>query len=93
MFSNDGHGGFYGKRALRGTADPSYGVALGDLDGDGALDAVVANHIGAPSVVYRNDGRGHFTFLAGLGATGQPRRAVALGDFDKDETLTSCSLA
>jgi len=87
VLSNDGHGGFYGKRALGDAADPSYGVALGDLDGDGALDAVIANDIGAPSVVYRNDGHGHFTFLAGLGATGQPRRGLALGDFDNDGDL------
>jgi hypothetical protein len=87
VLSNDGRGSFYGKRTLGDAADPSYGVALGDLDGDGALDAVVANDIGARSIAYRNDGRGQFTSLARLGATGHPRRAVALGDFDGDGDL------
>lgn len=87
VYSNDGRGSLYGKRALADAADPSYGVALGDLDGDGALDAVIANDVGARSVVYRNDGRGNFASLASLGAAAQPRRAVALGDFDKDGDL------
>ena len=87
VLSNDGRGNFFGKRSLGDAADPSYGVALGDLDGDGALDAVVANDIGARSIAYKNDGRGQFTSLARLGATGHPRRAVALGDFDEDGDL------
>lgn len=84
VYSNDGTGTFYGKRAMRPEPDRSYGIALGELTGDGSLDAVVANDAGDRSVVLRNDGRGNFTVIAGLGAGTEARRAVALGDFDGD---------
>jgi hypothetical protein len=87
VLSNNGRGMFYGRRAL-GDTDPSFGVARGDLDGDGALDVVVANDQGlAP--VYRNDGKGNFSRTALLGdyLAPQPRRAVALGDLDMDGDL------
>ena len=38
----------------------SKNVALGDLDGDGDLDAIVAND-GQPQYVYLNDGLGNFS--------------------------------
>jgi hypothetical protein len=44
-------------------SDRSYGVALGDIDGDGDLDAYVANWgmSGQPNRVYLNDGSGVFS--------------------------------
>ncbi|HYJ89346.1 MAG TPA: VCBS repeat-containing protein [Pyrinomonadaceae bacterium] len=87
VFSNNGKGDFYARRALVNEPDRSYGVALGDLDGDGALDIVVANDTGNRSALYRNDGKGNFTFLRGLGSGREARRAVALGDLDKDGDL------
>ena len=91
VYSNDGHGGFFGKRALDNEADRTYGIAVGDLDGDGKLDAVVANDEGSRSVAYHSDGHGNFVLmgLLGPGALAQTfaRRAVALGDFDKDGDL------
>jgi hypothetical protein len=87
VYSNNGHGGFYGRRALGPEADPTYGVALGDLDGDGALDVIVANDAGDPSVAYRNDGRGNFRWISNVGRTIQPRRALALDDLDLDGDL------
>lgn len=82
VFSNDGNGIFYGKRALGTEVDPTYGVGVGDVDGDGALDVFVANDSGHGSGIYRNDGKGNFTFLEALGREG--RRAVAVGDLDDD---------
>ena len=87
VFSNDGRGTFYGKRMMESQADRSYGVALGDLDKNGSLDAVVANDAGNRSAVYRNDGSGNFVSIAGLGSGIEGRRAVALGDFDGDGDL------
>ena len=89
VLSNDGRGTFYGRRALESQPDRSYGIALGDLDGNGTLDAVVANDAGNRSVVYRNDGVGNFTAIAGLGsgAPSEARRAVALADVDRDGDL------
>ena len=60
-------------------------VALGDLDGDGDLDAWVANYLG-PNAVWLNDGD------AGFGDSGQALGqrnsfAVALGDLDADGDL------
>jgi len=58
----------------------SYGVALGDVDGDGDLDAFVAN-VGQVNRVWENDGSG--TFFGAwqvLGASGSID--VALGDVD-----------
>jgi hypothetical protein len=67
----------------------SYGqaVALGDLDGDGDLDAFVGNaYFERPDEVWLNDGRGRFT------DTGQrlgdaDTRTVALDDVDGDGDL------
>ena len=64
----------------------SVAVALGDVDGDGDLDAFVANFNDQPNKVWENDGTGTFTDsgqnLSSLGSI-----AVALGDVDGDGDL------
>ncbi|MBN1922259.1 MAG: VCBS repeat-containing protein [Anaerolineae bacterium] len=62
----------------------SYDVALGDLDGDGDLDAVVAN-ANQPNEVWINDGAGVFELALELGDA--PSRAIALGDLNGDGHL------
>ena len=68
-----------------GSAD-TYAVALGDLDGDGDLDAYVGNGNGEPDEVWRNDGLGTFTD-SGQSLGGRATWAVALGDVDADGDL------
>jgi hypothetical protein len=63
--------------------EATWGVALGDVDGDGDLDAVAAN-LDAGAIVWRNDGTGHFTDSGQRLARGV---YVALADFDGDGAL------
>jgi len=69
---------------------PSFGsgysryVALGDLDADGDLDALVAN-TGAAQTVWENDGFGNYSSLTSFGAGSS--MDVALGDLDGDRDL------
>ena len=100
VWRNDGTGSFSAHPTTPSFGGGnSYGVALGDLDGDSDLDAVVANFIGEAETVWRNDGTGSFSahpttpsFGAGIGED------VALGDLDGDGDLdalvaTCCSQA
>jgi hypothetical protein len=78
VYLNNGLGAFSGSDATADTRS-SRGVALGDLDGDGDLDAFVANyHVNR---VYLNDGSGSFS---GSDATADAHLSygVALGDLD-----------
>ncbi len=86
VWLNDGAGVFTdsGQR-LDGDADVD--VALGDLDGDGDLDAFTASNSGALSDrVWINDGTGNFTDSGQVGLTTRSQ-GVALGDLDADRDL------
>ncbi len=77
---NDASGNFTAGQDV-GTSD-SYGVSLGDVDGDGDLDAFVANCCG--NKVWLNDGSGNFTVTGqSLGSS----YSISLGDVDGDGHL------
>ena len=63
----------------------SWSVALGDLEGDGDLDAMVGNY-GQPNTVWTNDGTGTFT-NSGQALGNSDSYSVALGDLDGDGDL------
>jgi VCBS repeat protein len=73
---------------LEETSDPSANVSMGDLDGDGDLDIVLAKGRHDPFVdkVLLNDGRGRFT-TSDLGPIADRTYTAALADLDGDGDL------
>jgi hypothetical protein len=73
---------------LEATSDPSANVSMGDLDGDGDLDIVLAKGRHEPYVdkVLLNDGKGHFV-TSDLGPTADRTYTAALADLDRDGDL------
>jgi len=74
--------------SLEDTSETSANVSLGDLDGDGDLDIVLAKGRHDPLVdrVLINDGRGHFT-ASDLGPVADRTYTAALADIDGDGDL------
>ena len=65
---------------------PRRGVALGDLDGDGSLDAVIVNS--GATRVWLNDGSG--TAFSGAAVVGSAAgQEVSVNDLDGDGELES----
>jgi hypothetical protein len=86
VFFNDGAGRL-GSRTDYATVAVPLDAALGDLNGDGAIDVVVASHSEQPALsVFLGTGNG------GLGprtdyVTGSGPFAVAIGDLNSDDHL------
>jgi len=85
VWLNNGKGIF--KKVEQNLASPeNSSVALGDLDGDGDLDAFVTNWNGYADQVFLNDGNGIFTD-SGQKLGNWFGTAVSLGDVDQDGDL------
>jgi hypothetical protein len=67
-------------------AQPSWDVALGDLDGDGDLDAIIATYAGHDNHIWLNDGLGVFVESGSTLGTSWIQ-ALTLGDLDGDHDL------
>jgi hypothetical protein len=83
VWLNDGNGSFSDSGQDLGNSG-SFSVALGDLDGDNDLDALIANHPGSTKV-WLNDGSGNFADSGQ--ALGSSTFSAALGDVDSDGDL------
>jgi uncharacterized repeat protein (TIGR01451 family) len=65
----------------------SQSATLGDIDGDGDLDAIVVGYYDRDTDAYLNDGAGHFTLAADLIPSTELFGHVSLGDLDGDRDL------
>ncbi len=90
IYFNDTTGGFpdnLGKSIGEGINNAS-SVALGDINGDGALDIALGSLYGA-NLVYTNDGKGNFpkAMVQALASGDNNTYDLALGDIDGDGSL------
>ena len=85
IWRNDGNGQFSAdSQPLSSQTDRrAEDIALGDIDNDGDLDAVIASGQEFPPI-WLNDGTGHFEARDGFS---QGARSISLGDMDGDGDL------
>ncbi|MFC2034102.1 Ig-like domain-containing protein [Chloroflexota bacterium] len=91
VWLNDSSGNFIDDLQLLGSSDISswrwsIGVCLGDVDGDGDLDAFIANSNNLANRVWLNDGTGNFSD-SGQSLASAYSFDVSLGDIDGDGDL------
>ncbi len=82
---NDGSGSFHDSGQRLGDTD-SFSVALGDIDGDSDLDALVGKQDGAAVWINQGGGAGEYV-ASGQELPWDETHSVALADFDGDGNL------
>ncbi len=102
IYLNDGHGGFYNTlntdvdcaappenaRCISFAKENTRSLALGDVDNDGSLDAIVGNRDQQNVIYLLSDGLGRFAFSQKARFGNQiDTRATVLADLDRDGDL------
>jgi hypothetical protein len=85
VFLGDGHGHFAAGYDLGDQPYRSYSARLVDMNGDGALDAVLGNDAPDPKLIYLNDGKGRFREGSSYGQPEWPMRHVTIADLNGDK--------
>jgi len=75
------------KLGIGGGGDNSWGVAAGDVDGDGDTDVLIGNASTSQNVAYLNNGSGNFSSTVNFGTGSDGTLAVEMGDLDGDGDL------
>lgn len=83
IIMNDGMGGIAGVSSFGTGLDDTQDIAVGDVDGDGSLDIVLANQL-QPGRYYLNDGSGAFSAELQYASSLSFATQVAVGDLDND---------
>jgi len=83
---NNGTGTFAAPSDITGSGNISTDVALGDLNGDGALDLVLGNN-SVPSQVFLNNGTGTFAAPSDIIGSRNATMSLAIGDLNGDGAL------
>ncbi|MEZ6044188.1 MAG: VCBS repeat-containing protein [Planctomycetaceae bacterium] len=86
VFLNDGTGIFSLHQTVPDTGKATWGVSMGDVDGDGDLDVAIAQNFDVPKVLL-NDGTGTFTLGQALTGAFYASYSTELADFDNDGDL------
>ncbi len=81
VWLNNGHGSFTRSGPKLGI-ERAHGIVLADVNGDGALDAVVAAEDGTE--IYLNDGNANFSQSARLQVSDDHAQTVVVGDVNGD---------
>jgi hypothetical protein len=86
VYLSNGNGTFRRFRAY-GTAETPLDVKVGDFNGDGKTDAVVANALSDNLTVYLGNGDGTFGRGREIALLGSRPVSIAVADFDRDNVL------
>ena len=87
IYLNDGKAGFETAVEFGTATDSTIDVEVGDVNGDGNNDLVLANRDGQPNAWLLNDGKLKFSSAIPFGNPQSQSRAVVVGDFNGDDKL------